>query len=37
MSFLVSLAIFALAAGCEENMAQNNQSTPKRDINAVLR
>src|ERR1043166_2382991 len=33
---LVILAIFALAAGCQENMVQN-ETTPKRDINAVLR
>lgn len=37
MSCLVSLAMFALAAGCQENMAQNNSPSPKRDINAVLR
>jgi hypothetical protein len=33
---LVILAVFALAAGGQENMAQN-ETTPKRDINAVLR
>jgi hypothetical protein len=37
MSCVVSLAVFALTAGCQENMAQNNSTTPKRDINAVLR
>ena len=31
------LALFALAAGCQKNMAQNNSPSPKRDINAVLR
>lgn len=36
MSCVVTLAICALAAGCQENMAQN-KTTPKRDINAVLR
>lgn len=36
MSCVVSLAVFALAAGCKENMAQD-KTTPKRDINAVLR
>jgi hypothetical protein len=36
MCCVVSLAIFALAAGCEQNMAQD-KTTPKRDINAVLR
>jgi hypothetical protein len=36
MSCFVSLALFVLAAGCQENMAQN-QITPKRDINEVLR
>jgi hypothetical protein len=29
--------MFALAAGCEKNMAQDNSPSPKRDINAVLR
>jgi hypothetical protein len=36
MSCVVSLAVFALAAGCQENMAQD-KTTPKRDINEVLR
>jgi hypothetical protein len=36
MSCVVSLAVFALTAGCQENMAQD-KTTPKRDINAVLR
>jgi hypothetical protein len=31
------LAVFALTAGCQENMAQNNSPNQKRDINAVLR
>jgi hypothetical protein len=35
MSCVVSLAVFALAAGCQKNMAQE-KTTPKRDINAVL-
>jgi hypothetical protein len=29
--------MFALAAGCDKNMAQDNSPSPKRDINAVLR
>ena len=33
---LVFLAIFAVAGGRQENMAQD-KTTPKRDINAVLR
>jgi hypothetical protein len=37
MSYVVSLAVLALTAGCQENMAQNNSASPKRDINAVLR
>jgi hypothetical protein len=36
MSCFASLLLFALAAGCQENMAQD-KTTPKRDINAVLR
>jgi hypothetical protein len=36
MSCVVSLAVFAFTAGCEQNMAQNNPAKPKRDINAVL-
>lgn len=36
MSGVVGLAVFALAAGCEQNMAQD-KTPPKRDINAVLR
>jgi hypothetical protein len=36
ISCFVSLVVFALAAGCQENMAQD-KTTPKRDINAVLR
>jgi hypothetical protein len=36
MSCVVSLAVFALTAGCQENMAQD-KTTPKRDINEVLR
>ena len=36
MSGFASLVLFALAAGCQENMAQN-KTTPKRDINDVLR
>ena len=35
LSFL--LVALALAAGCQETMAQNNSPSPKRDINAVLR
>jgi len=31
------LVMFALAAGCQKNMAQDNSPSPKRDINAVLR
>ena len=31
------LVLFALAAGCDKNMAENNSPSPKRDINAVLR
>jgi hypothetical protein len=27
----------ALTTGCQKNMAQNNSTSPKRDINAVLR
>jgi hypothetical protein len=34
---VIGLAMFALAAGCQENMAQHNSPSPKRDINAVLR
>ena len=34
---VVGLVMFALAAGCQKNMAQNNSPSPKRDINAVLR
>jgi hypothetical protein len=37
MSCVVVLAVFALTAGCQENMAQNNSAKSKRDINAVLR
>jgi len=33
----VGLAVFALTASCQENMAQNNSASPRRDINAVLR
>lgn len=29
--------ILILASGCDPNMAQNNQPTPQRDINLVLR
>jgi len=36
MSCFASLVVFALAAGCQENMAQE-KTTPKRDINEVLR
>jgi hypothetical protein len=36
MSCVVGLAVFAFAAGCEQNMAQD-KTTPKRDINSVLR
>ena len=36
ISFVVSLVVFGLAAGCQENMAQN-KTTPQRDINDVLR
>jgi hypothetical protein len=36
MSCFASLVVFALASGCQENMAQN-KITPKRDINEVLR
>ena len=36
MSGFASLVLFALAAGCQENMAQD-RTTPKRDINDVLR
>jgi len=36
MSCFASLVVFALAAGCQENMAQD-KTTPKRDINDVLR
>ena len=34
---VVGLVMFALAAGCQKNMAQDNSPSPKRDINAVLR
>ena len=34
---VVGLVLFALAAGCQKNMAQANSPSPKRDINAVLR
>ncbi len=34
---VVGLVMFALAAGCPKNMAQDNSPSPKRDINAVLR
>jgi hypothetical protein len=34
---VVGLVLFALAAGCQKNMAQDNSPSPKRDINAVLR
>ena len=37
LSFLSSVVALALVAGCQENMAQNNSASPKRDINAVLR
>lgn len=37
VSCVVGLVMFALAAGCQKNMAQNNSPSPKRDINAVLR
>ena len=33
---LICLIAAAFTAGCEENMAQNNSPSPKRDINAVL-
>jgi hypothetical protein len=33
---LICLVAAAFTAGCEENMAQNNSPSPKRDINAVL-
>ena len=34
---VAGLTMFALAAGCQKNMAQDNSPSPKRDINAVLR
>jgi hypothetical protein len=34
---VVGLVLFALATGCQKNMAQDNSPSPKRDINAVLR
>lgn len=37
VSCVVGLVMFALAAGCDKNMAQDNSPSPKRDINAVLR
>jgi hypothetical protein len=37
MNCIVVLGVFAFAAGCNENMAQNDSANPKRDINAVLR
>jgi hypothetical protein len=30
------MALLALFSACQQNMAQNNPSPPKRDINAVL-
>ena len=37
MSCVVGFALCALTAGCQKNMAQDNSSPAKRDINAVLR
>ena|SRR5437762_4644354 len=37
MNCVGAFALFALIAGCQENMAQNNSPSSKRDINAVLR
>ena len=37
MSCILCVASLAVTSGCRENMAQNNSSSPKRDINAVLR
>ena len=34
---VISLAMFALAAGCPKIMAQDHSPSAKRDINAVLR
>jgi hypothetical protein len=34
---LICLVGVAFTTGCGEHMAQNNSSSPKRDINAVLR
>jgi hypothetical protein len=34
---LVCLLVAATTTGCGKNMAQNNSTPPKRDINAVLR
>src|SRR5947209_20494442 len=36
MNCVGAFALFALIAGCQENMAQNNSPSSKRDINAVL-
>lgn len=36
-SCLIGLVLFALTAGCQKNMAQDNSPPAKRDINAVLR
>jgi hypothetical protein len=37
MSCVVGLALVALNFSCQENMAENNSPTPRRDINDVLR
>ena len=37
MSCVVGFVLFTLTAGCQKNMAQDNSSPAKRDINAVLR
>jgi hypothetical protein len=37
MGCIVCIASIALMALCQENMAENNSPSPKRDINAVLR
>lgn len=34
---VVALVMFALATGCQKNMAQDHSPSAKRDINAVLR
>lgn len=37
INWIACVAVLAITCGCEENMAQNNSPSPKRDINAVLR